>query len=167
MWLTGLVEVTAGLLVGGPRACAVLAVPVVEASDVVELACGVPGQARMPPFELLEGEDCHRAVLPVGVKADLVQQAYAARPADPVADVAERLAAAGDRELGGRYLMGPARTPTAPGRCMLNRMVPTARVKAPVLAGQLPGQHRFAPALASPAAHFRGVQCIQNRRPDN
>jgi hypothetical protein len=45
-----------GVLLGGPSAPAALAVPVVKASRILELAGGVPEQVRVAGFELAERE---------------------------------------------------------------------------------------------------------------
>jgi len=89
-------EMRAGLLIGDPRADAVLTVAVIEAAGVLGLAGNVPGQVRMPGLELAKGKTAEAAELPVDGKADLVQQAKTARLADPVRDVPERIGIADD-----------------------------------------------------------------------
>src|SRR5579872_530989 len=85
-------------MTGDPRAAAVLAVPVVEAPRVHQLAAGVPGQLRMPCLELTQGTPAQAAVLPAGREADRVQQPDSAPAADAIGDGAKFPAITGNRE---------------------------------------------------------------------
>jgi hypothetical protein len=77
------------MLLGSPEAGTALAVPVIKASCVRELACGVPGQVRVADFELAERKAPEPAELPVRGELDFVQQAGAAGLAGPVCDIAQ------------------------------------------------------------------------------
>ena len=69
-----LVEMQPGMLLVGPGAAAVLAVALVEAACIFELRGGVPREAAMAGFKLVESEPTQPAKLPVRVETDLLQQ---------------------------------------------------------------------------------------------